>query len=134
MIWTLEDQCKEWRSFYDDIIDIVQKYGKNDAFGEGDFWLLDDNMGGATQVLHIFTISILSESLVAELMPLLLSKYVGWEIMVIMNLKGPNEEFVPPEGIILHAKFLEEFWDKDFLRSLFGKSFVWPERSRFSRL
>ena len=134
MNWTLEEQCREWRRFYDDLLDIVEKYGVNNAFGDGDFWVLDDNMGGATQVLYVFDIAALRKPLVAELMPLLGSKYAGWEIMVVLNVKGPNGDDVPPEGMILHGNFIEEFWDKDLLRRLFGKDFVWTDFSPFSTL
>ncbi len=121
-----DDQINEWRYSYNDILMILERHGKNDAFGEGDFWLLDDNLGGCLHKLYIFNINVVTRELVAKLMLLLAEKYLGWQVMMILDLKSPTEEEIPPEGLIVYGRFVEEFWDKQKLKSLFGERFLWP--------
>ena len=122
----VEGVFDEWRSSYNDILKILEKHGKNDAFGEGDFWLLDDNWGGGPHRLYISNVSVLTRELVEELMVLLSNeKYLGWQIMVILDLKSPTNEEIPPEGLIVSGTLIQEFWDKEKLRSLFGEKFRW---------
>ncbi|MES2538377.1 MAG: hypothetical protein V4632_21165 [Pseudomonadota bacterium] len=120
----IESQFSEWRSLYNEILSFLEGYGRNDPFGEGDFWLLDDNLGGGVHKIYIFNISMVTRELVEGLMKLLTDQYLGWQIMLILDMKCPAGE-VPPEGIIVHANFFEEFWDKDQLKKLFGDKFFW---------
>jgi hypothetical protein len=122
-----EAQIDEWKNSYRDILAILQKHGKNDAFGEGDLWLLDDNLGGGLHKIYIFNISVVTRELVRKLMELLGERYLGWHIMMILDLKSPTNEEIPPEGLIVYGSFIEEFWDKGRLARLFGERFLWGE-------
>ena len=122
----IEAQINEWRSLYNDILMILERHGKNDACGEGDFWLLDDNWGGGPHRLYIFNISIVTRELVDEFMKLLSTeKHAGWEMMLILDLKSPTGEEIPPEGLFVRGNFVEEFWNKEKLKALFGEKFRW---------
>ena len=36
-------QAMEWEALYDELLQLLGRYGINDAFGKGDFFLVDDN-------------------------------------------------------------------------------------------
>src|SRR5262245_48185077 len=44
----------EWAALYDALVETLGEFGKNDAFGEGDYWLVDDDWGG---LLHKIVVS-----------------------------------------------------------------------------
>jgi hypothetical protein len=38
-----QTQEKEWEELYDQLSEILSCYGVSNPFGDGDFWLIDDN-------------------------------------------------------------------------------------------
>jgi hypothetical protein len=40
-----DKQAAEWDVLYDRLIAVLAPFGKDDPFGEGDYWIVDDNYG-----------------------------------------------------------------------------------------
>lgn len=58
-----DGEPSEWQRSYDAILPVVQKFGRDNAFGEGEFWLVDDDWGGQMHKLYVFDISALTREL-----------------------------------------------------------------------
>ena len=41
-----EIRCEQWAALYADLLHAPAPFGRNDAFGDGDSWLVDDGWGG----------------------------------------------------------------------------------------
>lgn len=123
----IESQIEEWGKSYSDILHILSKFGIDSCVGEGDFWLLDDNYGSAVHRIYVFNISFLKFPMAQEIMNLLREKYIGWSVMISLDIKDENGEAVPPEGIILYPTLIEEFWDKNLLKMKFMNQFTWEK-------
>jgi hypothetical protein len=117
-----ESESMEWEELYNKILANLIRLGRNDATGDGDFWLLDDDYGSCMQKICIFRIEILTTALVGELQSILKSGYSRWSIQIVLELLPPDED-VSHEGIEIFADRVEEHWDRAMLRARFRSRF-----------
>ena len=113
----------EWVTFYEALLTLLSHYGENNAFGEGDYWLVDDDWGSVDQKLIISNPRILTRSLVAEISTLIKSLgLLGASVMIAFEPKDKRTDF-PAEGIVVHSGGFTEYWDKALLREKLGSDF-----------
>jgi hypothetical protein len=62
---------EEWDSLYARLKTLLDSRGKSDAFGHGDFWIVDDNWGTPQHKVCIFQLGFLRPDLVREVQRLL---------------------------------------------------------------
>ena len=121
-----EMQAFRWEQSYAAAIAVLQRHGVEHAFGEGDFWLFDDNYGYPEHLLYIFRMAALTQGLVAELQSVLRAPALeGWTIRVVLDLREPDGGQVPPEGLTVSSQAVEEHWNREALRARFGSAFDW---------
>lgn len=113
------DTCQK---IYDCLLSLLNLAGRNNAIGEGDFWLLDDDYGFPEQRIYIFRMEILTDSLVRELQELLKNGFQDWTIRIVLDLLPPDED-VPRAGLLIHSGRVEEQWDREALKKRFGDQF-----------
>lgn len=121
-----EMQAFQWEQSYAAILAILNRHGVENAFGEGDFWLLDDNYGCREHLVYVFRMAALRQGLAAELQSLLRAPALeGWSIRIALDLRPADGEPVRPEGIIVFAHAVEEHWNRHALHARFGDAFHW---------
>lgn len=72
-------QDREWRVLHDRIAETLDRFGRRDAFGDGDYWLVDDNWGQCRHLIEIQNLNLLQPHIV-KLLQRQLSDYPRWEI------------------------------------------------------
>lgn len=108
---------------YEGVRAICLAHGKEDATGEGDFWVVDDCWGGVGQKIVVSTPSFLTPNLVADLSACITRLgLLGAEIVVALESEGdgPSEN---SSGLVVHSGGFEEYWDIQALRLKYGSQF-----------
>jgi hypothetical protein len=119
----MHSRDNQWVALYARLLKLLSASGKNDAYGKGDFWLLDDDRGGERQQkVCVFRPEFLTRELVAQVQELLRSGFADWGVMFdLSEMQEPRIEGA--RGIIVYADRIQEEWDKDLLRSRLGDRF-----------
>lgn len=107
-----------WKSVYDHLLLNLAQLGKNDACGNGDFWLVDDDWGEGQQKICIFNHRILTRSFISRLQGFLKNIGSQAEILIQLEVQG-----VAPEGIRVTQAAVREDWNLKELRNVFGEDF-----------
>lgn len=92
-----EKQAAEWAALYDLLIGALASYGKNDAFGEGDYWVLDDDYGWRSHKVYFWQLEMLRPEIV-KAMQGLLDRFPDWSIVVALDV---NDQNWPNMGLII---------------------------------
>src|SRR5262245_48887641 len=106
-------QGLEWKILHDRITETLDRYGTKDAFGKGDYWLLDDNWGRWRQELEIQNLSLLRPQIV-DMLRALLAPYPDWEITLRVDVSGKEKEW-PAMGVIIHDDEIIDDLQREFL-------------------
>jgi hypothetical protein len=52
----------EWTILYNAVRDVCKKFGHEDPYGHGDYWVVDDNWGGVSQKIVVATPNFLKKN------------------------------------------------------------------------
>lgn len=114
-------EVDEWRRLYECVREICARHGKEDAFGEGDFWVVDDQWAGVGQKIVVTNPQFISRRLVSELSACIgRLGLLGAEIVIALEGQKEGES---DGGLVVHSAGYEEYWDIKALRSRHGTSF-----------
>ena len=114
----------EWRRLYARLRPLLTKHGKESPYGDGDFWLVDDDWGGELHKICVSNIRFLSRDVVKEIQNLLKTEFPSWGVMCQLEITNAKLR-VPPEGIVIYGDRVEEAWDPSMLRNVLGDAFRW---------
>ena len=117
-------QAKEWSALYDELETLLEKHGAQDSFGNGDFWLVDDNYGSPQHKVCVTRVSFLTRPMAAEIQRALPKYSLSWE--VLFSLDKP--ELRPTEndlGVLVRKGDIKEYWSAERMKAEFGNSFRW---------
>jgi hypothetical protein len=92
-------QNKNWSLIYDELVPLMARFGVDDAFGEGDYWILDDNWGPKQHKICVFNLDILRPEVVYALQNII-RNFSDWSVVVAVDVPG-KEEVWPPMGLII---------------------------------
>jgi hypothetical protein len=101
---------KEWAPLYESLKKSLAQLGQEDAFGDGDYWLVDDDYGGTAQKLCIHKLTYLSSHLIATIQTVLKS-FPAWHVLVQLETEIDGQP-TPPEGIVVYPNHVEQHWDR----------------------
>jgi hypothetical protein len=110
---TSSDQEREWRVLQDRIIGLLQRFGRRDAFGKGDYWLLDENWGRYRQELEFQNLNLLRPNVIKSLQDLL-SDLPNWYITARVDVPGKEKAWPGMGVIIYHDEIVDELL-RDYL-------------------
>jgi hypothetical protein len=100
-------QEREWLILHDQITEALDRVGRKDPFGEGDYWLLDENWGWYAQQLEVQNLKLLAPPIIRSLQALL-ADYPEWDIRVRIDVPG-EEDGRPGMGLtIYHDEIVDE--------------------------
>src|SRR5436305_1611737 len=94
------EQEREWQILQDRIIKLLENFGRKDAFGDGDYWLLDENWGRYRQELEVQNLNLLQPHIIKSLQALL-ADLPKWYITARVDVPGKEESW-PGMGLIIH--------------------------------
>ena len=103
----LTQQDREWLILHDRITETLQPFGEKNAFGRGDYWLLDDNLGLYRMELEVQNLKLLMPHIIKSLQALL-TKYPDWDITVRVDVPGTENSWPGMGLIISHDKIVDE--------------------------
>lgn len=106
-------QEAEWSRLHDLITETLNRFGHKDAFGKGDYWLLDDNWGWYRHQLEVPNLDLLKPHVIKALQALL-ANYPNWDITVRVDVPG-KEKIWPGMGIIIYPDEIVDELQRDFL-------------------
>jgi hypothetical protein len=101
---------KEWASLYAMLSKSLGLLGTENAFGEADFWIVDDDYGGTTHKLCIHKLSFLRPELITAIQ-IALKSFSAWQVMVQLEIETDGLS-LPPEGIVIYSDHVEQHWDR----------------------
>lgn len=116
-----EQQEREWLVLYDRISETLKRFGKENAFGEGDYWLVDDNLGLFEHRLEIQNLKLLQPQII-KLLQSLLANHPDWAISVAVDVPGKEKEW-PGMGVVIYADEIIDELRREFLPEEFRTLF-----------
>ena len=81
----IDSQERDWELIYGEINRTLERFGKEDAFGRGDYLLVDDNWGNHQQKIEVQNLSLIKPQIVT-LLQKILAPYPDWEIVVAIDV------------------------------------------------
>jgi hypothetical protein len=106
-------QERDWQTLHDAITVTLDRFGRKDAFGEGDYWLLDDNWGWRSHQLEFQNLELFKPHIVRALQDLL-APYPDWYITIRVAVPGKEESW-PGMGLIIYSNEAVDELRRDFL-------------------
>lgn len=113
----------EWEILYRALCAVCAKYGKEDPFGDGDYWIVDDCWGTAMQKICVFSPGFLTPGLAADISRCIRDTHLPEaEVVVALDIQDPDVDLAPM-GILVNASGYEERWDLGEIRRQLGQDF-----------
>jgi hypothetical protein len=94
-------QDREWHILHDRITEVLDRYGHKDPFGNGDYWLVDDNWGQRRHRLEIQNPALVRPQVVVALQAAL-ADYPDWEINAGLYL-GKTDWPASGMGLVIYS-------------------------------
>lgn len=101
----------EWQALYDALHSALAPLGTEDAYGKGDYWLVDDDYGDFTQKLCVWRPSFLQPS-ITHLFQKTLGTYSHWRLMVQLEVEV-NGVLDTSNGFTVYCDKVEPHWVSD---------------------
>jgi hypothetical protein len=114
-------QERDWQTLHDAITATLDRFGRKDAFGRGDYWLVDDDWGRRSQQLEFQNLELFKPQIVKALQDLL-APYPDWYITIAVAVPG-KEEIWPGMGLIIYPDEVVDELRRDFLPAEFRDVF-----------
>jgi hypothetical protein len=117
-------QVEEWESLYDALTNLLANYGKEDAFGNGDYFVVSDNYGTPQQKVCVGKVSFITRPLALDIQRLIRKYSLAWEVLLDFDPRDPRlnkEDF----GITVRKADIEECWNAKRMSDTFGNEFRW---------
>lgn len=94
-----EKQEEEWETLYERIRAMLRPWGVENAFGRGDYLIVDDNYGWRRHTVEIHRLQMLQPEIIRQIRGLL-DGFADWEIVIVVDVPG-KEGVWPPMGLTL---------------------------------
>lgn len=94
-----EEQDRIWELLYGKIISLLQKFGVEDQYGNGDYLVVNDNYGWRRHKIEVQKLHMLRPEIV-KLLQLLLKDFADWDIGIAVDIPG-TEKTWPLMGLII---------------------------------
>jgi hypothetical protein len=122
---TTDDEIRDriWTKLYRRIVNLLRRYGKEDAIGEGDFWVVDDNYGWRRHTVYVNNLKLLSPNIVASLRSFL-DNLPDWAIVLSLDVPGKEKSW-PPMGVTIRKHEIIDGLQREYLPESF-RTFVIP--------
>lgn len=75
---------QQWTKLHGALRDVLSRFGIEDPYGDGDYWVVDDNWGDPSQKVEISRASFLTPTLITEIKEALRA-YPSWRVLLQIN-------------------------------------------------
>ena len=101
---------QEWKSLYARLALALSTHGRGDPFGDGDFFLIDDDYGTYQHKVECTSAAFFQSGALADTQELLSQYDLPWQVVFVLTRSagGPAACTVTREGIVDGANFTEE--------------------------
>lgn len=100
----------EWSSLYAAVRTQLRVLGTEDPYGNGEFWVVDDDYGDLSLKVCVHRKAFLTHSFLATVQATLAS-HPNWRVVV--QIEFPVEGVEPNStGFVIHSDRVEEHWDR----------------------
>ena len=90
-----ENAYKDWRALYEQLLETLAEFGKNDPFGtEGDYWLIDDPWEGRTHKIEVVNPDFWSDAVHQRIRQTLANSFPHWGLVVVFSDKASGKTSV----------------------------------------
>lgn len=110
-------QDRDWQALHDLVTTLLDRHGVKDAFGKGDYWLVDDNWGSTVQQVEFQNLDLFTPVIIRELQEAL-ADYPRWSITIRVDVVGKEKEW-PGMGIIIYPNEIIDELQRDYLPERF---------------
>ena len=84
----------EWTKIYELLLAVLTRHGVHDPFGDGDFYLVDDDYGSMQHKIECTSAAAFTPALTTEIQELLAPFEGEWEVVVALpTLSGSEHGF-----------------------------------------
>lgn len=106
-----------WNALYRAIVDFLKPYGKEDACGNGDYWVVEDDYGGRRQTIDVFNLKMFDVEIIRGLRRLL-ENLPGWDIALVLDTPGVGET-IPFMGVTIRKHEIIDGLQRQYLPERF---------------
>src|SRR5512143_1949863 len=93
-------QEQEWHALYKLVVKTMAQWGVDNAFGKGDYLIVDDNYGWRRQKLEVQNLKMFKVEIIKALQALL-KDFPNWTIVLAVDV--PGKEYWPSMGVTIRA-------------------------------
>ena len=79
------DRNVEWAQPCEALVTVSAKHGTNDAFGDGDYWVVDDDWGGYHQKICVTRNGFWTNEIQAVVQRALADNFQNWGLYVVFE-------------------------------------------------
>jgi hypothetical protein len=87
-----DSRGEDWKRLCPLLRGLLLQAGNESPYGEGDFWIVDDDWGGHLHKVCVYRIGFITRMLVDEV-PVLARDFPDWGVMFQLEIKGAPGEF-----------------------------------------
>ncbi|QQS14397.1 MAG: hypothetical protein IPK81_09655 [Rhodospirillales bacterium] len=115
-------ESMEWRRVYDAVREHLAPLGRDDAFGDGEYWVVEEDYGSREQIVCVFKLDFATPALFEMLREFLGGAFPDWAIVLKLELDPPDSDVVM-KAVSITAHRIVEHWDREAMRRRFGARF-----------
>ena len=110
---------EEWKRLYEELRRSLKTLGIENAYGDADYWLVDDDYGDTTHKVCVHRNSFLTPAVITAIQNAL-QRFPQWRVM--LQLEFPIAG-VPDasSGLIIYPNGIEEHWDRKLVAELVAR-------------
>ncbi len=113
------EQVDIWNRFYQEVADLLAKYGIENPIGDGDYWINEDNYGWRRISVGVQNLSLFRPEVVTALRGLL-DAYPDWEIAVAVDVLGTEKSW-PLMGVTIRKREIVDGLQRQYLPEEFRR-------------
>jgi hypothetical protein len=104
---------KEWQVLYENLLSYLSRFGEDNAFGAGDFWVRDDQWGAIEQVVFVFNLDLFTAPIVSDIQRML-ADFPDWTVLLVVDVVGKEKEW-PRMGITVRRDEIIDDLRREYL-------------------
>ena len=121
---TTAGQPHEWNALYLELRGVLASHGREGPFGNGEFWLVDDNYGSPQHKVCVFRVAFLTQPLCREVQRVIRKYSLAWEVIFAFDFDD-GRRGADDFGVTVTKSHVEACWDAERMAHVYGTDFRW---------
>lgn len=115
-------KSEEWKALYDRLVGILAHQGKNDPFGKGDFFLVDDEVGEPGHKIELSNPDVLTPAFLKDLQKALQGWRNDWYVVIQLAFDDASPD-LDDAMLVVWKDHVDEVIDREQMKSVLGARF-----------